>query len=171
MRWGTYVTVSQICGYSATKKINHEVVNNWICSYSFLSKDASGIWTFFHIWQSQTHSLWEYASLTGQFIAIAYLLGHYRLFKQRGEKPCICHLFKKKKKMQPASCHEKIQLSEFMLAFLKHIYIYNYRMLDRVYSQHHLWNDWKCFANNSSLSFSPHTESRQRLFILSSIAV
>lgn len=25
------------------KKINHEVVNNWICSYSFMSKDASGI--------------------------------------------------------------------------------------------------------------------------------
>lgn len=25
--------------------------------------------------------------------------------------------------MQPASCHEKIQLSEFMLAFLKYIYI------------------------------------------------
>lgn len=152
------------------KKINHEVVNSWICSYSFMSKDASGIWTFFHIWQSQTNSLWEYASLTGQFIAIAYLLGHYRLCSNSVARSPAFVICLKRKKMQPASCHEKIQLSEFMLAFF---YIYNYRMLDRVYSQHHLWNDWKCFANNSSLSFSPHTgsKSRQRLFILSSIAV
>lgn len=46
------------------------------------------------------------------------------LFKQHGEKPCICHCLKRKK-MQPASCHEKIQLSEFMFfMFVFFLYIY-----------------------------------------------
>lgn len=87
---------SQIRGHSAKEK-NQEVVSNRVCSYSFMSKDASGIWTFFHIWQSQTNSLWEYASLTGRFIAIAYFLGRYQLCWNSMARSPACHLCRKKR--------------------------------------------------------------------------